>query len=235
MNAFTRFAPYALALVVAAGCATTTVTERQTYEGPRLPRPNRVLVYDFAPTASDLPPGFAPTLQYGEPTTPPSSQQIEAGRQLGAQVAKELVGELQRMGLPAVAAAGQPPLGPNDIALVGYFTSVDKGRVAERMVIGFGAGAADLKTVVEGYRMTDKGLERLGSGSVDSAGGKAPGAALPAAVAVASGNPIGLAVSSAVKIEGELSGRTTIDGAAKRTAKEIGDQIKLGAQRQGWI
>ncbi|HYB43037.1 MAG TPA: DUF4410 domain-containing protein [Candidatus Methylomirabilis sp.] len=235
MNAFTRVAPYLFVLVVAAGCAKTTVTERQAYEGPALPRPDRILVYNFAPTASDLPPGFPAPVGFGEPSTPATLEQLEAGRQLGAQVAKELVAELQGMGLPAVAAAGQPPLRSNDIALVGYFTSVDKGSAAERMVVGFGKGAAELQTVVEAFRMTDRGLVRLGGGSLDSAGNKTPGAAVPAAIAIASGNPIGLIVSSAAKVEGEVSGRTTIEGAAKRTAKEIGAQLKVACQRQGWI
>jgi hypothetical protein len=58
---------------------------------------------------------------------------------------------------------------------------------------------------------------------------------MPLAIAVASGNPIGLVVSSAAKVEGEVSGRTTIEGSAKRTAQEIGTQLKAAAQRQGWI
>jgi hypothetical protein len=33
-----------LALVVAAGCAKTAVTARQSYEGPRLARPDRIIV-----------------------------------------------------------------------------------------------------------------------------------------------------------------------------------------------
>jgi hypothetical protein len=102
-------------------------------------------------------------------------------------------------------------------------------------VLGFGSGSADLKTAVEGYLMTDKGLRRLGSGEVDSGGGKAPGVAVPLVVAAASGNPIGLIVSSAAKAEGEISGRTTIEDAAKRTAKEIGDELQVAFRKQGWI
>jgi len=52
------------------------------------------------------------------------------------------------------------------------------------------------------------------------------GCGRPLVVAAASGNPIGLIVSSAAKAEGEMSGRTTIEGAAKRTAKEIGDNSR---------
>ena len=83
--------------------------------------------------------------------------------------------------------------------------------------------------------MTDKGLRRLGDGEISSAGPKGPGEALPLAMAVASGNPIGLIVSSAVKVGGEASGMSTVEGSAKRTAKEIAEKLKVAAQRQGWI
>ena len=83
--------------------------------------------------------------------------------------------------------------------------------------------------------MTDRGLRRLGEGVVESEGGKGPGVVAPLAVAIASGNPIGLAVSSTAKIEGQLSGRATIEGSAKRTAKKIADQLRVAFQRQGWI
>jgi len=146
-----------------------------------------------------------------------------------------LVEELQKMGLPAVGANGQPPPQLNDIAIVGYFVSIDSGSIAKRVAIGFGSGAPELATAVEVYVMSDRGLRRLGSGELNSAGSKGPGEALPLAVAVASGNPIGLIVSSAAKVEGEVSGRTTIEGSAKRTAQEIAEKLKVGAQRQGWI
>ena len=83
--------------------------------------------------------------------------------------------------------------------------------------------------------MTAQGLRKLGSGTVDSSGAKSPGAAVPVAVAVASGNPVGLIVSSGVKVYGEASGSSTIEGRAKQTAKEIADQLKTKFQQQGWI
>jgi hypothetical protein len=54
-------------------------------------------------------------------------------------------------------------------------------------------------------------------------------------MAVASGNPVGLIVSSAAKAEGETSGASTVEGSAKRTAQEIAEKLKVAAQRQGWI
>jgi hypothetical protein len=46
---------------------------------------------------------------------------------------------------------------------------------------------------------------------------------------------IGLIVGGAMKVEGEVTGKSTIEGAAKRTAKAIADQLQVACQKQGWI
>ena len=232
---FHRGAACLLALVVVAGCSSTKVTSLQPYEGERLARPDRIIVHNFAATPADVPASSAVAGQYAQPSTPHTAAEVDLGRQLGAEVAKDLVAEIRGMGLPAVQSAGQPAPRSGDIVLMGYFESVDSGSTAKRIVLGFGSGAADLKTAVEAYQMTNGGLRRLGSGAVDAGGGKSPGVAVPLAVAAATANPIGLIVSGAAKAEGELSGRTTIEGSAKRTAKEIGDQLQVAFRKQGWI
>jgi hypothetical protein len=213
----------------------TKVSSLQPYEGPRLARPDRIIVHNFAATPADIPAGSAAAGRLASYNTPQTPQEIELGRQLGAQVAKELVNEIRGWGLPAVHADGQPEPRVNDIVLMGYFESVDSGSGGQRIALGFGAGAAKVLTALEAYQMTDKGLRRLGGGTVQSEGGKTPGVVLPVATVIATANPIGLIVSGAVHAQGEVSGRTTVEGAAKRTAKEIGKQLKVAAQREGWI
>jgi Domain of unknown function (DUF4410) len=237
-KSFSRVALFAscwLILVTIAGCASMKVTEHQAYEGPKRPRPDRIIVHDFAATPADLPPWSDAAKRHAEPSTPRSEQEIEVGRQLGSQVAKELVQEIQDMGLPAVRAAGQPAPRVNDVVLVGYFSSIDEGSAVERVTIGFGKGAAKLTTVVEGYVMTEQGLRKAGSGTVASDAGKTPGVVVPAAVMVATANPIGLIVGGAAKAEGEVSGRTTIEGVATETANKIADTMRVTFQQLGWI
>jgi len=48
-------------------------------------------------------------------------------------------------------------------------------------------------------------------------------------------NPAGLIVSTGVKVYGEKSGKSTVEGRAKQTAKEIGDVLKKRFQKEGWI
>lgn len=83
--------------------------------------------------------------------------------------------------------------------------------------------------------MTPQGLHKLGFGHVASGGSKTPGAAVPAVVAIASGNPVGLIVSGGMKIYGEASDNAKIEGRAEATADEIADQLKIRAQYQDWI
>ena len=92
-----------------------------------------------------------------------------------------------------------------------------------------------MKAAAEGYRMTPTGLQKLGSGAVDSGGSKSPGAALAVVGLAATANPAGLIVSSGMKVYGEASGSSKIEGRAKQTAKEIGDQLRTRFAAQGWI
>jgi hypothetical protein len=234
MKPLSRAAAWLFALVVVAGCASTEITERQRYQGAKLARPDRIIVHDFTANPAEVPleSAFAAQLA-GAPA--PTPEQLEVGRKLGAQVAEELVAELQGMGLPAVPAAGQPAPQVDDIVLRGYFVSVDEGSARQRMLVGFGRGAAELRTAVEGYQMTADGLRPLGRGEVRSGGGELPGMVLPLAVVAATANPIGLVVGGAVKATGEATGSDTIQGAADRTAKEIAAQIRTVAEEQGWI
>lgn len=234
MKPFSCVASCLLALVVVAGCASTEVSNRERYEGPPLARPDRIIIYDFTADPADVPANSAFAAQIADAPAP-TPEQAELGRKLGAEVARELVADLQGMGLPAVPAAGQPPPQINDIVIRGYFVSVDEGSATERVIVGFGAGAAELSTAVEGYLMTAQGLRPLGRGEIQSGGGELPGMVLPLAVVAATANPIGLIVGGAIKATGEATGSDTIEGAAKRTAAAIAGQLREAAQKQGWI
>ena len=83
--------------------------------------------------------------------------------------------------------------------------------------------------------MTANGLRKLGGGQVNSGGNETPGMVVPLAVAAAAANPIGLVVVGGMKAYGEVSGSSTIEGRAKATADEIAAQLKVAAQKQGWI
>jgi len=223
------------ALVVAAGCASTKVSDRQILVNEKVPRPAHIWVYDFIANPADMPANSALAGQVAQPSEPLTPEQIQAGRQAGAEVAKALAAEISEMGLPGLVATSTTSPQVGDIVIKGYFLSVEEGSAAKRVMIGFGSGASELKAAVEGYLVTAQGLRKLGSGDVDSGGGKSPGAALGVVGLIATANPAGLIVNAGMKAYGEASGSSKLEGRAKAMAKEIGEQIKPRFQKQGWI
>lgn len=203
--------------------------------GGALPRPNNIWVYNFVASSADFPSDSSIRGQVSEPSTPPTPEELETGRQLGAAIADELAKDIQAMGLPATVArpGASPQVG--DGVIRGYLLSVEGGSTAKRFTIGFGSGASELDTMIEGYAVTKQGWEKLGSGTLSSSSGKTPGVVVPAAVAIATGNPIGLVVMGGLKIYGEASGRNKLLGRAKATADEIAAQLKPRFQQRGWI
>ena len=89
--------------------------------------------------------------------------------------------------------------------------------------------------MVEGYAVTPEGWRKLGSGTLSSSGNKTPGLIAPAAVTIATGNPLGLIIVGGMKIYGEESGRNKLEGRAKATADAIAEQLKIRFQDRGWI
>ncbi len=223
------------AVIILAGCASAEVTNARPYTGEMLPKPNRILVYDFTSNLNEVPASSPMRSQLAQSITPQTVEQSETSRQLGAQIAQKLVTEIQSMGLFASRAGALTMPRAGDIVFKGYFLSIDEGSATERIALGFGSGGAQLKVLVEGYQKTAEGLRFLGSGESVAGSGKTPGAALGVAVTVATANPIGLLVNAAAKTAGEAAGSETIEGAANRTAKLIAQRLQVAFQNQGWI
>jgi hypothetical protein len=223
------------AVAIAAGCASTKITSRHELVTGKLPRPANIWVYDFVATPADLPPDSALAGQYAEHSTPQTAEQIATGRKVGAEIAAKLVEDLRGMGMPAERAGTGTTPQINDIVIRGYLLSIVEGSAEKRVAIGFGSGASDLRVAAEGFQMTADGLRKLGGGTEEAGGSKTPGMALGAATLLATHNPVGLIVSGGMKIYGEESGKSTIEGRADQGANEIADVLKQRFQEQGWI
>ena len=236
MKLFSRFAVCVLVLVVAGGCASTEVTKRDSKIGTeKLAKPDRIYVYPFAATHAGIPTWATTADQFAQPIKPPTPEELELGRKVGALVARDLVAEIAKMGLLAVEGGYESHPQPNDLMIIGYFGAVEEGSTVKRLSLGFGSGATELTTDVEGYQMTNKGPRLLGSAQLDSAGGKTPGLIVPLAVLAATANPIGLIVMGGAKVGMELTGKSKIEGAAERTAEAIGEQLRVRFKEHGWI
>lgn len=236
MRRFNHLGVGLMVLVAAAGCATSKVTARESEIGDeRIAKPDHIYVYDFAATAADLPADVGASTELAEPSAPPSAKEIEAGRKLGELVAASLASKITAMGLHAVHAGeiSNPRVG--DLVFHGQFGSIEEGSTGRRLVLGFGSGNAELNTMIQAYQVTPTGLRKLGSGAIDSEGGKSPGLVVPLAIAVATANPVGLVVMGAAKAGSEISGKNTIEASAERTAAKIAAELEVAFKKQGWI
>jgi hypothetical protein len=223
------------ALFVCSVNAGTKVTERDEIVVEEIPKPAHIWVHDFSATASDVPMGSALAGRTSDHDSPQSAEQVATGRRLGADIAAELVNKIKAMGLAAArpVAGTKPQI--NDLVIRGHLVSMEEGSEKKRVLIGFGAGESELKAAVEGFQMTANGLRKLGTGQTDSTAGKTPGGAVGALSLIATHNPIGLIVSTGIKVHEEKTGSDKLQGRAKDTADKIAGVLKQRFQQQGWI
>ena len=226
---------YVWILALLAGCTGTAIKSHHSYASSKRPRPDHIVVYDFAASPADVQAGSSLHGKVGSHDSPQTAEQIAAGRKLGAEVAEELVAAIRRMGLPAVRGTGGPSPVVGDLVIKGYFVSLDQGSASQRVLVGFGKGAADLRAAVEGYEVTPTGLRLLSRSETDSSGGKKPGLLVGAASFAATSNPVGLIVSGASKAMGEAKGSETIEAQAKRTADDLAQAMREEFKALGWI
>ena len=192
-------------------------------------------MYDFVATAPDLPADSVLADRHSEHQIPQTAEEIETGRKVGAEISKQLVEQIRLMGMPAERASKGTTMQINDIMIRGYLITVEEGSKAKRLSIGFGSGGSELKVAAEGFQKTAQGLRKLGAGVAESEGGKSPGAGVGLGVLAATNNPVGLMVSSGVKVYGEVSGNAKIEGRVEQIVEEIAKILKTRFEEQGWI
>jgi len=214
------------------GCASTDVTNINRTAPDDLPRPQRILVYDVVATLDDVPPdsSLAGYVSDGEQEQTP--EEIELGRELGAQIAKEITASLRDLGLPAMrATATGVDERLHDMVIRSGFVDVDKGNMALRVLIGFGAGANDLQTHFEVYSITEQGRVPVGTAGITAAGGRMPGMLLSMGLGgLAKGAAVGGGLAAGKEFTSE-----SLQGAAQRTAEEFMKEVKPGLVKRGWV
>jgi hypothetical protein len=223
------------AIGILAGCASTKITNRQQLVFGQLPRPNTIWVYNFAATADEVPPNSALIGEKDLDTAPQTPEEIAEGMKLGNEMATELVAQINEMGLPAQVASIETKPQINDIVIRGYLLSVKEGSGVARVVVGFGAGASSLSTMVEGFQMTANGERKLGYGTVDAGGNKSPGMVLGVATFLATKNPAGLIINAGMQTYNVASGNSNVTGRSKASVDKIAGVLKKRFQEEGWI
>jgi hypothetical protein len=220
-----------------AGCASTDAEITQSNAANmRLPYPTQILVYDFATSPSEVSPDSVAAGRLSGASDDPdeTAEREQLERQVAVIVAEDVASELRELGLPATRWYGAPPAGAHIYAIEGQFITIDEGNAFSRMLIGFGAGGTEVRTLVQAYYISGGQKSLLGEAEVSAESSKKPGlaAAIPVGAAVTS---IGTAaaVQSGIGVISEMN--TDVQEGAEDTAEAVVELLKPRMEEQGWI
>jgi len=223
------------ALGALVGCAPTKVQPSVMIPASDvLPRPTRIAVYDFAVAAQDVSPNNAPLSRlrraFGGSQ---SEEELKVGRSVADALSVELVKALKPLDLP-IERASTGPVPDGTLAIEGQFVSIDEGNRLRRVMIGFGAGASEVKTHTQLYLGTPSGPRLVEEFETDASSSKKPGAAVGMGAGAAVG--AGIAVSTAVQggVQAVTEPKDTAEADAKRTAEQLAKQITEIFTARGW-
>ena len=223
------------AALLTAAC--TSVQQQEMYAGS-LPRPEQIIVFDFAATPQDveLDSGLtAKALRAMEKESVPE-EEAKAARKVSHEVAKKLVKEISDMGLPAVLATEPGIEGTSVNMLVrGTFVSIDEGDQDERVAIGLGAGRSSVVIEVELVDWSPAGEQVVDRFKVTAKSARNPGAAETMGVGAIAGH---LLVSTAVTAGSQTASEAfgaSIEADTSRAASNAAKLMKKFFVRQGWV
>jgi len=223
-------------LLLGLACASTKshVTE-QDISGPQ-PKPDRILVFNFAysPSQVRLDRGISAEIMEAAKGEPRTAQELEVGRKVSDAIAEHLVVEIRKMGLPAQRASGQPTPHGHTVSIEGQLLSIDEGNRTERVVIGLGLGRTKVDTAVQMYQDSLYGelvLEKL---DVAAKSGRKPGAAETMGIGAAMGHLVVSAAATAASTAAGESFGANVDADGERTAKAVAKELRKLFVQEGW-
>jgi hypothetical protein len=225
-----------LALVGASSCARTSV-ENVEVRAAGLPRPQLIVVHDFAVSADAVALDAALGARVMEEVK--REPEVQAHIKVGSEVAKVLTENLvkeigSKFGIPTVSATNASPVAGPSLQIEGQFLTVDQGNRLRRAVIGFGAGASEVRTMVQVFETTNEGQRLVEDFYTTAKSSRKPGFGPMAGAGAAVGTvAASAAVSAGVGVATAHS--QTVEGDAKATADEIVKALKKFFAEQGWI
>jgi hypothetical protein len=224
-----------LGFIVIAGCASATgvPTQRASLE---LPRPDRVLVHDFAVTPEEvaLDRGILPRVMRTGARSQ-TEEEINVGKAVARALSDNLVSELRSRGIDAHLASNSARAGETTASIRGRFVHIDEGDQTMRTVIGFGFGSSQVRTHVQIYQGAYGDARLVAEGDTVTQSGLKPGMGPMVGVGAIAGRAgTAAAVSGATTVVSETFFQT-VEADAKRTAKEIADHIARYYKERGWI
>ena len=207
--------------------AKVTVTPLAGYTGgSSLPKPEKILLYDFALNPGDVQVDKAHAMRPRHLLTGDKSPDaVAAGA--GKTYYQELVKALGKTGIPVEHVAAGIPASANTLVIQGSFDALKEGTKAERVAIGLGTGSADVETKVDVHLKTPSEDVVFLQFQTNTTPAENVGAGVPVAAGL---NPAAAAAKSTV---GDR--KKTLSAYASKTADVTAREILKSMAAQGWV
>jgi len=145
-----------------------------------------------------------------------------------------LVEEIRKLGLRAEPATMASPGPGSTLSVEGQILSIDEGNKTRRLMIGFGAGASEVRTLTQVYEVTGGGHRLVDDFYTTAKSSRKPGLGPMSGAGAAAGRAATTAAASAgIGFASERS--QTAEADAQHAAREIAKELAKFFVEQGWI
>ena len=216
-----------------AACGQTGIRRAALVAETNLPRPNRILLYDFAVSEQEVK-EYQGIMRQQPNIKDAAERERVLAKEVKDALAEEVIDGLRPLGFVVERVGRETKATGSDLVVDGQFLTVDEGNPLRRLVIGFGTGASLVQSQVQVYQ--GEQARKLMEFTTQSDSGKMPGAAatLGAGAAAQGGVTAGMVVANAA-----VSGVKTYKSDVARMAAGSGDQVARYLSeffaKQGWI
>jgi Domain of unknown function (DUF4410) len=226
----------AMGLTAMAGCARVS-TEHVQKTSDRLAKPALILVHDYqvSPNEVQLDSALSSQIKRVVKGTPKTEDQLKVEQEVSQALTTTLVDEIRKLGIPAEPARMASQVAGPTLSIEGQIVSINEGNKAERLVIGLGAGASEVRTLTQVYEVTSGDAHRLVEDFYTTAkSSRKPGLGPMAGVGAAAG-----AAASSAAAAGGIGVATalsqTVEADVKHGAKQIAKELAKLFVQEGWI
>jgi hypothetical protein len=228
-----------LLLVAAFGCAGAKVSQQTSAAPISGGPPSAVVIYPFAADVSDVSLNssvfqVAYRNMSGKDQT---AEELELARQTAENICVQVAADLTQKGITTTCLQrGVPPTGNNVLIIDGQFTDISEGNRLRRMVIGLGAGASKVDSVVQVIQKTDEGTNEVMDFSTTADSGYMPGVGITGPAGAAAGGAAAAATLGVNVAASGVKGVTSSTGfLVNKTTNQIVQMMVNYYNRQGWM
>ncbi len=222
---------FCLILMILGGCATAKVDQTKKTTGP-LPRPDMVIVNDFAVTSAEvkLDQGVVSKVMRDSDSRSVSEEENKVGHMVASKLSEFLVEELREVGIEATRASSQVRPSSTTLMLTGQFITIDEGNQTARVWVGFGMGGSELRTRIQA--MQDVRL--IAEAETVTKSSVKPGMLTSLGIGAAASNVVPIVIGGVTTGVSEAF-LGIVEADAKRTAKEVAKKVEKAYQDRGWL